>query len=302
MERRTLVVSTVRALLTVVLIFSATPLAFGQLNQFTGNWRNVDANTGGVTKLAIANIGNTLTVHAWGKCHPTDCDWDAVPAYAYASTVQDNLSAKARAISATFHTNFSETMMVIQPAASNQLRAQTMTRFTDNSSRSNYVSVETFSREPVPTVTEDCVSFNPQTATVSRVGASWKIVDGSHWMFDFAANQAEANRSLAIIKRYQMNRSCFVGRPNPPFQYMAVGNQAPQGAMPGEDCLAFNPANTTVSNVGGRWKIVDGSHWMFDFAANQAQANQALQIIKQYGFAFSCFVGRPDPSFQYLRR
>lgn len=301
MERRTLFVWTLRVLLIMVLVCTVTPSASGQLNQFMGNWKNVDANTGGVTKLAIANVGNTLTVHAWGKCHPTDCDWDAVPAYAYAPTVQDNVSAKARTISATFRTNFSETLMVIEPAT-DKLRAQTMTRFTDNSNRSNYIGVETFSREPVPSVTEDCVSFNPQTAAVSKIGASWKIVDGSHWMFDFGANQAEANQSLAIIKRYKMDRSCFVGRPKPPFQYMAVGKQAPQGAFPGEDCLTFNLANLTVTNVEGRWKIVDGSHWMFDFAGNQAQANQALQIIKQYGFTFSCFVGRPDPSFQYLRR
>lgn len=301
MERRTLGVSTIRALLTVVLICSATSLAFGQLNQFTGNWKNINANTGGVTKLAIAAAGNAVTVHAWGKCHPTDCDWDAVPAYAYASTVQDNLSAQARALSAVFRTGFSETLMAIQPAAPNQLRAQVMTRFTDSSARTNYVSVETFSREPPPPA-EDCVTFNPQTASVAQINGSWKIVDGSHWMFDFGAEQVDARQSLAVIKRYQMNRSCFVGRPNPPFQYMAVGNQAPQGSMPGEDCLAFNPANIAVTQVGAAWKIVDGSHWMFDFGSSQAQAAQALQLIKQYGFTFSCFVGRPNPKFEYLRR
>lgn len=302
MERRRFVLSIRRALLAALLILSATSLAYAQLNQFTGSWKNIDPNTGGVTKLAIAYAGSNLTVHAWGKCHPTDCDWDAVPGYAYANGVQDNLAAKARAISAVYHTGFSETVMVIHTAAPNQLRAETMTRFTDNSTRTNYAAVETFARDATPPVTEDCVDFNPQTATVSRVNNSWKIVDGSHWMFDFGAKQNEANQSLALIKRYRMNHSCFVGRPDPSFQYMAVGNQAPQGAAPGEDCLAFNPANIAVSQINGSWKIVDGSHWMFDFGAKQNEANQAFQIIKQYGFTFSCFVGRPNASFQYLRR
>jgi hypothetical protein len=41
---------------------------------------------------------------------------------------------------------------------------------------------------------------------------------------------------------------------------------------------------------------------MFDFNANEGEARQTLAIIKKYGFTRSCFVGRPDPSFTYLRR
>jgi hypothetical protein len=47
---------------------------------------------------------------------------------------------------------------------------------------------------------------------------------------------------------------------------------------------------------------VDGSHWMFDFGNNESEARQLLAIIKKYGFKSSCFVGRPDPIFKYLRK
>jgi len=149
---------------------------------------------------------------------------------------------------------------------------------------------------------EDCVSFNPRTATVQRIGRSWKIVDGSHWMFDFGTKRTEAEQALRIIKRYGMDQSCFVGRPDPSFQYMLISGNAPKGSFPGEDCVSFNPRGARVKDINGRWKIVDGSHWMFDFGSNEAEARQALAIIKKYGFKYSCFVGRPDASFQYLRR
>ncbi len=149
---------------------------------------------------------------------------------------------------------------------------------------------------------EDCISFNPATTAVQQIQGSWKIVDGSHWMFDFGNNESEARRALAIIQKYRMNQSCFVGRPNPSFQYMLVSGNAPVGALGGEDCISFNPATTTVQQIQGSWKIVDGSHWMFDFGANKTEADQALAIIKKYGFTHSCFVGRPGPSFKYLRR
>jgi hypothetical protein len=149
---------------------------------------------------------------------------------------------------------------------------------------------------------EDCISFNPATTAVQQIQGSWKIVDGSHWMFDFGNNESEARKALAIIQKYRMNQSCFVGRPNPSFQYMLVSGNAPVGALGGEDCVSFNPATTTVQQIQGSWKIVDGSHWMFDFGANKAEADQALAIIKKYGFTHSCYVGRPGPSFTYLRR
>ena len=47
--------------------------AFAQLSAFQGNWRNNDPATQGVTRLQIQTSPN-VTVHAWGKCSPTDCD------------------------------------------------------------------------------------------------------------------------------------------------------------------------------------------------------------------------------------
>ena len=156
--------------------------------------------------------------------------------------------------------------------------------------------------KPTPAVQEDCVSFNPNNATVSNIQGRWKIVDGSHWLFDFGSNKAQADQSLQIIKHYGMNQSCFVGRPQPSFTYMLVSGRAPTGSMPGEDCISFNPATATVAQIQNDWKIVDGSHWMFSFGSKEAEARQALAIIKQHGFTFSCFVGRPNPIFRYLRK
>jgi hypothetical protein len=46
--------------------------------RFVGNWTNVDANTGGMTRLVIEKVDdNTVAFHGYGKCTPSDCDWDA---------------------------------------------------------------------------------------------------------------------------------------------------------------------------------------------------------------------------------
>ena len=67
-----------------------------------------------------------------------------------------------------------------------------------------------------------------------------------------------------------------------------------------EDCIRFNPMTAEVKQINGRWKIVDGNHWMFDFLSDEAEARGSLAVIKHYSMAQSCFIGRPHPSFLYL--
>ena len=76
-----------------IVVLALLALAFAtaasaQVDRFSGYWNNVDPETRGITALEIAVTGTTVSVQAWGKCHPTDCDWGiASPAYAYAPGV-----------------------------------------------------------------------------------------------------------------------------------------------------------------------------------------------------------------------
>ncbi|MBF0585959.1 hypothetical protein INT08_07625 [Prosthecochloris sp. N3] len=309
----------VSAASVLMLLLLHQSLGFASISQFTGTWTNTDPDTRGITKLQITKDGSGIRLHAWGKCHPEDCDWGEVVAHPYAPNVSSDMMQRTRAVTAVFTEGFKETVIVVRSAGKNKLQANAFTRFTDGSNRSNYTSFYRFNRQfqvlpvtpmpipmplpqPVPQLKEDCISFNPATTTVKNVNGSWKIVDGNHWMFDFGNKRSEAYKALRVIKHYKLNQSCFVGRPDPSFQYMLTSGNAPKGPMPGEDCISFNPSTIEVKEINGRWKIVDGNHWMFDFGNKEDEARTAYAVIKKYGFTRSCFVGRPDPSFQYLRK
>jgi hypothetical protein len=60
------------------------PMWLHSMDQFAGSWTNVDTNTGGITTLEIRVSGDSADVHAWGKCHPSDCDWGNDGSYAFA--------------------------------------------------------------------------------------------------------------------------------------------------------------------------------------------------------------------------
>ena len=74
----------------------------------------------------------------------------------------------------------------------------------------------------------------------------------------------------------------------------------PRQPSGGGDCMRFDPAALSVRQVQGRWKIVDGDHWLFDFGSNPSAARQSLKVIHHYRMDRACAVGRPDPSFTYM--
>ena len=59
---------------------------------------------------------------------------------------------------------------------------------------------------------EDCIGFNPANVHVQQVGSSWKVVEGSMWMLDMKT-RADANKAVALIKKFNWHYQCFVGRP-----------------------------------------------------------------------------------------
>ncbi len=67
-----------------------------------------------------------------------------------------------------------------------------------------------------------------------------------------------------------------------------------------EDCLGFDPSKVQAKKIEGRWKVVDGDHWLLDFGAKEGAAKKARDVIKFYGLNRICFVGRPAPSGKQL--
>ena len=72
--------------------------------------------------------------------------------------------------------------------------------------------------------------------------------------------------------------------------------------MAGEACVAFDPKRVRLSKIKGSWKIVSGRHRLFDIGQSEADARQALAVIRRHGFSQACSVGRSDADFSYLRR
>jgi len=111
------------------LTVSAAPLV--------GTWVNVDHTTRSLVRVVIAANRNEITVHTFGACTPTPCDWGIVDGMIYA----DNVAATpAVAFTAQYKFNFVETTMVGH-LFMGSLFVETFEHFIDGSGRADYYSL-----------------------------------------------------------------------------------------------------------------------------------------------------------------
>jgi hypothetical protein len=92
--------------------------------QWEGTWVNIDPNTSGMTRLIISKTGeNQWIFHGFGKCHPTDCDWNMTPA-----------SLSSTGLEGVYDFGWKKTQIKTQRSG-NQLIVDTLDDYTDQDGR-----------------------------------------------------------------------------------------------------------------------------------------------------------------------
>ncbi|MBL4625114.1 MAG: hypothetical protein JKY42_08255 [Flavobacteriales bacterium] len=148
----------------------------------------------------------------------------------------------------------------------------------------------------------------------------WELATQSGKTYPFP-NYDEAYKTKRILENYRATSLCKCGhgvltnengeevdanlmsyqlREN----MQGIGNQEENSYNNGvEDCLPFNPEKLIAKqDLSGDWYLIERpNHSMFGFGKDKDACINALKVIKKYGFNQSCFVGRPNPSFTYLK-
>lgn len=171
-----------------------------------------------------------------------------------------------------------------------------------NPSSAYVTGVTSWTYGPCCSVDADCVSLDGCCLEiVANAAGQTTILDG-HFAAFSAPNIPEGLRIMEIMEHYNIDQSCFIGRPNASMTYVLSNGQSPVGALAGEDCLSFNPNNLEIRHIGGNWILTDPGHISMNFENNRGEAEDAKCIIQQHGFTQRCFVGRPSPSLEYFRK
>lgn len=113
--------------------------------EFLGVWPNVDPNTRAITKIEITADSNVYTVHMWGSCSPTDCDW---------GTVTTPLSdADDGMLELFWDQGFATRTQELTLSSSGDLQLYNFNQYFDDSGRSDRVEYLSYYRESIPEYT-----------------------------------------------------------------------------------------------------------------------------------------------------
>ena len=104
-----------------------------------GNWVNVDSKTRDLVRIVIQG----MSVHPYGACTPTPCDWGVLTAK---STTKQVGNVKRAALVAVRTTSSEQETLTISLNQDGRLLVDVLTHFTDKSGRKDYTAANTMVR------------------------------------------------------------------------------------------------------------------------------------------------------------
>ena len=157
------------------------------------------------------------------------------------------------------------------------------------------------SAQPVPgyiaNVSEENIqSFDARSVDVRWIDNRWQMVAAGKVIKDFGRKELEAREALRIVRELRLNQIGTVGTPRPVMEYWLSNGQAPTGLVPGLKTVSLETENLRVEETQGQWWLRDNRRFLFTFGSHVDEANQALAIIRRYGFRQIGFVGQATPS------
>ena len=157
---------------------------------FVGSWRNVDANTGSITRVEIRSEGANLFAHMWGRCHPQDCDWGE-------AQVDVSEEAPRGILKLVWKWSFAVNSQELAVLPDGRLRVDQQNHFTDNSGRRDYDRTDYFVPSTPPSI------GNSSTGPSSKEGIPASVCGDYDSCMKGAAVSLELSKWPEALAKFQ---------------------------------------------------------------------------------------------------
>jgi hypothetical protein len=147
---------------------------------------------------------------------------------------------------------------------------------------------------------ENLVPFDYRKAEVRWIDQRWQLVADGVWLKDFGQREADARNALRLIQALRLTQRGTVGTPLPVMEYWLADGQAPQGFSTGARVQTLDLATLRVDQLQAQWCVRDNHRILFNFGPHRDDAEQALALIRRYGFTHIGTIGQPRPAMTYF--
>ncbi|MFN4259392.1 MAG: hypothetical protein ACK4RK_08830 [Gemmataceae bacterium] len=143
---------------------------------------------------------------------------------------------------------------------------------------------------------EQLISFHNQNVELRWDKGRWQLRAGAALIKDFGTSEQEARRALNLIRELRLNQYGRIGQPVPVLEYWLVDGRAPTPLTPVGRVISFDLNTLRVVPMNQQWYLTDANQMLFNFGGHEADARQALAVLRRYQFNQVAILGRPQPA------
>ena len=175
---------------------------------------------------------------------------------------------------------------------------------------------------------ENKFSINVNDLNLKRISSGWQLWHGARLLRDFGASEANARDALRVYRDLRPTEWAIIGTGKPIVEYgllngrtpLAAPVQSPEEARNGVPVVPTGDNNrpivtgagarmilpidfhtVRVEAVRGVWCLRDDYNILINFGADKGNAEQALGVVRKYGFNRLGIVGEPaSPAMSYF--
>jgi hypothetical protein len=140
---------------------------------------------------------------------------------------------------------------------------------------------------------ENKAPFDPGTVAIKRVAGGWQVWAGPRLFRDCGANESDAREITRLLREMRPTEWATIGTPKPLVEYGLVRGRPSIGVALPHMIVPVNLTAARVEPVRGVWCLRDDDNLLFNFGANRADAEQALAVVRKYGFNRVGVIGTP---------
>jgi hypothetical protein len=152
----------------------------------------------------------------------------------------------------------------------------------------------------LPGSVEGLTDFDYRRAEISWEDGRFILRAGNVRLKDFGHREAEAREALRIVRDLRLTQHGTIGTYRPVMEYWLSDGRAPQDADPRLRTVAFDPASLRVEAIDGQCYLLADRLALLNFGNHPTDAQQALQVIRRYGFNQVGYIGQPSPAMMYF--
>ncbi len=143
---------------------------------------------------------------------------------------------------------------------------------------------------------EKLTRFDPQAVELKWNEGHWLLSAGGTVLKDFGPREGDARQAWHLIRELRLNQHGTVGAPQPIMEYWLSDGSPPRSLPRGVRTLALDPGAIKAEKSQGFWVLRESNRVLFNFGPREREAEQAVAVLRKYGFNQVGIVGRAAPS------